>query len=105
MTDVINPERYVAQHSDTANLARLAEPHQRVKIRHTGSPENPMVVRDRNGEWHKFLPGESKGIDLPVSEIEQLREWRRPGRIVDLAVQVGEDYKFEKREAPLHPLL
>src|SRR5262249_27049979 len=106
MTETINPQRYMAEHRDAVDIRRLALPHQLVKVRHTGVPiPNPQVIIDREGQAHKLLPGETKELDLLVSQIEQLREWRRPGRMIDLATQVGEDYSFKKREAPLHPLI
>ena len=39
-------------------------------------------------------------------EIEHLREFRRPGRMISKLVQIGEIFCKQKMvEAPLHPLL
>src|SRR5262249_1130253 len=106
MTDTINSERYIAEHGGVVDLAKLAEPHQRVVVHHTGSPPNPQVLFDRQGERHILQAGEVKEIDLTVSMIERLRELRRPGRMIEAVGQEGELYNMKRGvEAPLHPLL
>ena len=88
------------------DVRKLAVPHQLVRVRHTGQPiPNPQVLVDRYGQGHTFQPGQTKELDLLVSQIERLRELRRPGRMIDAMVQEGEIYQMKRVEAPLHPLI
>jgi len=97
---------YIIGNTGIVNVAKLAMPHQLVKVRHTGKPiPNRQVLVDRYGKPHTFQPGEVKEVDLLVSQIEHLRELRRPGRMIEAVTQNGEDYSMKTVEAPLHPLL
>src|SRR5262245_41451066 len=88
------------------DVRKLAAPHQLVRVRHTGEPiPNPQVLADRYGQGHTFQPGQTKELDLLVSQIERLRELRRPGRVIDAMMQEGELYQMKRVEAPLHPLI
>ena len=89
-----------------ADARKLALPHQLVRVRHTGEPiPNPQLVVDRYERGHLLQPGQVKEVDLLVSQIERLRELRRPGRMVRGVVQEGEIYQMKRTEAPLHPLI
>ena len=89
-----------------ADARKLALPHQLVRVRHTGEPiPNPQLVVDRYERAHLLQPGQVKSADLLVSQIERLRELRRPGRMIEAVVQDGEIYHMKRIEAPLHPLV
>jgi hypothetical protein len=103
-TETINAEKYQAEHVGVVDMKKLAEPHQLVRVKHTGT-QTPHIIFDRFNQPHKFFPGETREVDLPLSQIETLRHWRTPGRMIDMATQDGEVYAFQKREAPLHDLM
>jgi hypothetical protein len=101
----INREKYVVENSGIVDVAKLAAPHQRVKVRNTHDVE-VHTIPDRFNQPQTFQPGESREVDLLTSQIERLRELRRPGRMIEAVAQEGEVYYMNKRvEAPLHPLL
>ena len=104
------PADYLKMAKPIADAVRLAKPHARVRVMHTGQKLepmvlNPMVVIDRHRQSHLLQPGQSVEIEMVNDEIEHLREFRRPGRMISKLVQLGELYIHKMVEAPLHPLL
>jgi len=99
------PIEYTNIFSPSADLRKLALPHQLVRVRHTGEPiPNPQIVIDRYQRGHLLQPGEVKELDLLVGQIERLRELR-PGRMIQKVTQEGEIYAMRLVEAPLHPIV
>ena len=104
------PIERLARDLRVADLARLAKPHARVKVTHTGPQLNPMVLnpmafKDRHEQYHQLRPGESVEVEMLVDEVAHFRELRKPGRMISRQVQIGELYVQKMVEAPLHPLL
>jgi len=104
------PIEYLNLAKPIANARRLALPHARVKVSHTGpklNPPvlNPMLVMDRHEQYQSLQPGQSIVIEMVLDEIERFKELRKPGRWITRQTQIGELYIPKLVEAPLHPLL
>ena len=104
------PIEYLHLAKPIANARRLALPHARVRVTHTGlelNPQvlNPMVIKDRHEQYQSLQPGQSIEIEMVLDEVERFRELRKPGRMISKMVQIGEIYCQQMVEAPLHPIL
>ncbi len=82
---------------------RLAQPHCVVSVTNTSLNQVHILI-DRGQQSHILQPGETRhGIEMLVSEVENFRALRAPGRMRDGMVLPPHPLLFDVPEAPPVP--